>query len=207
MYTLYCRNGAGSQAVEALLAVCGAKTEIAVLDRNPDGSFPEFFHRINPKAEVPTLVLPDHSIMTESAAMMIHIADSYPAAGVSPPLDSAQRPQFLRWMVYLAATLYMSDLRLYYPQRYTTRPGDIDGIKEKAAETMAREFAIFSAAIAEGPFFFGAKMSALDIYAAMLISWAPDMAALFATHSKLKALYDAVTAVPKVKTVWERNRV
>ena len=206
MYTLYCRNGAGSQAVEALLAVCGAKTEIAVLDRNPDGSFPEFFHRINPKAEVPTLVLPDHSIMTESAAMMIHIADSHPAAGMSPALDSAQRPQFLRWMVYLAATLYMSDLRLYYPQRYTPRPGDIEGIKEKATESMAREFAILSDAITEGPFF-GPKISALDIYAAMLISWAPDMTALFAERPKLKALYDAVTAVPEVKAVWERNGV
>ena len=62
--------------------------------------FHEYVHfvvsALYPKAEVPTLVLPDHSIMTESAAMMIHIADSHPAAGMSPALDSAQRPQFLR---------------------------------------------------------------------------------------------------------------
>ena len=59
MYTLYARNGAGSVAVEALLAACGADYKVVVLDRKPDGSFEDFFLAINPKAEVPTLVLPD----------------------------------------------------------------------------------------------------------------------------------------------------
>ena len=71
MYTLYARNGAGSVAVEALLAACGADYKVVVLNRTADGAFEDFFHAINPKAEVPTLVLPDDSVMTESAAMMM----------------------------------------------------------------------------------------------------------------------------------------
>jgi glutathione S-transferase len=205
MFTLYCRNGAGSMAVEALLALCGASYKVVVLDRNPDGSLPEFFHRINPKAEVPTLVLPDDSVMTESAAMMIHIADSFPRAGMAPAVDSPARPQFLRWIVFMATNLYMSDLRLFYPQRYTTRPGECEGIKARAGEMMMEEFAILAAALGTKPFLLGERISAADIYAAMLTSWAPDMGALFARFANLKALYEAVTAVPAIKAVWERN--
>lgn len=49
MYTLYARNQAGSMAVEALLAACGADYKVVVLNRNPDGSFEDFFHAINPR--------------------------------------------------------------------------------------------------------------------------------------------------------------
>ena len=48
MYTLYARNGAGSLAVEALLAACGADYKVIVLNRKPDGSFEDFFLAINP---------------------------------------------------------------------------------------------------------------------------------------------------------------
>ena len=105
MYTLYARNGAGSLAVEALLAACGADYKVIVLNRKPDGSFEDFFLAINPKAEVPTLVLPDGSVMTESAAMMIHICEQHPAAGLAPAPGAPGRAQFLRWQVYLAAAL------------------------------------------------------------------------------------------------------
>lgn len=205
MYTLYCRNGAGSQAVEALLAVCGADYKTVVLDRNPDGSFPDWFHRINPKAEVPALILPDDSVMTESAAMLIHIADSFPDKGYSPRQNSPKRAQFLRWMIYLATTVYMSDLRHFYPQRYTAKPAEADGIKAMAAEMMRKELAIYAAALGDGPFILGNGLSAADIYAAMLITWAPDMGQVFAAHSNLKAMYEAVTAVPAIKAVWQRN--
>lgn len=204
MYKLYARNGAGSVAVEALLSACGADYEVIVLDRKPDGSFEDFFLAINPKAEVPTLVLPDGSVMTESAAMMIHISEHYPHAGLAPLPGEPGRAQFLRWQVYLAAALYGSDLRLFYPQRYTTDAAGAEGVKARAAETMAQEFAIYADALGSKAFMLG-KLSAVDIYAAMLCTWAPDVGALFATHPNLKCMYDAVLENAAVSKVWARN--
>jgi glutathione S-transferase len=204
MYTLYARNGAGSLAVEALLAACGADYKVIVLNRKPDGSFEDFFLAINPKAEVPTLVLPDGSVMTESAAMMIHICEQYPAAGLAPAPGAPGRAQFLRWQVYLAAALYGSDLRLFYPHRFTTDAAGAEGVKARAAETMMQEFAIYADALGEGPFMLG-RLSAVDIYAAMLCSWAPDVGELFATYPNLKRMYDAVVANEAVQKVWARN--
>lgn len=206
MYTLYARNQAGSMAVEALLAACGADYKVEVLNRLPDGSFEAFFHAINPKAEVPTLVLPDGSVMTESAAMMIHICEQFPQAGLAPLPGEAGRAEFLRWQIYLAAALYGSDLRLFYPQRFTTDANGADGVKARAAETMAQEFAIYAKALGDRTFMLG-RFSALDIYAAMLCSWAPDMGELFATHPNLKRMYDAVVANAAVQKVWARNEM
>ena len=206
MYTLYARNGAGSVADEALLAACGADYKVIVLERKPDGAFEDFFIAINPKAEVPTLLLPDGSVMTESAAMMIHIAEQFPQAGMAPAAGQPGRAQFLRWQVYLAAALYGSDLRLFYPQRFTTDPAGAEGVKARAAEMMAQEFSIYAAALGERTFMLG-RFSAVDIYAAMLCTWAPDMGELFATHPNLKRMYDAVLANDAVKKVWARNEM
>jgi glutathione S-transferase len=205
MYTLYCRNTAGSMAPEALLAACGADYKVIVLERMADGSFGAFFHKINPKAEVPTLVLPDDSIMTESAAMMIHLADLHPKAGLAPAIGSPERARFLRWQMFLATQTYQSDLRLFYPERFTVNAAEAAGIKARAEEMMMREFAIYAEALGQGPFLLGERMSAVDIYAAMLCSWAPDVPALFAAHPALKRMYDGVLANDAVRKVWERN--
>ncbi len=96
---------------------------------------------------------------------------------------------------------------MYYPHRFTTSGSETQGIKEHATAMMAHEFAIYADALGAGPFILGQKMSAVDIYAAMLCSWAPSMEDLFAKHPNLKAMYDAVLAVPAIKAVWERNGV
>ena len=206
MYKLYARNGAGSVAVEALLAACGADYEVIVLNRKPDGSFEDFFLAINPKAEVPTLALPDGTVMTESAAMMIHISEQFPKAGLAPQPGEPGRAQFLRWQVYLAAALYGSDLRLFYPQRYTTDPQGAEGVKARAEEMMAHEFAIYAQALGNKTFMLG-KLSAVDIYAAMLCTWAPDMGSLFTKHPNLKRMYEAVLMNDAVRKVWARNEM
>lgn len=207
MFKLYARKGAGSMAIEAMLAQCGAPYQVEDLTRNADGSFPQSLHRINPKGEVPTLILPDDSVMTESAAILIHLGDIFPAAGLAPPIASPLRPRYLRWMVYLATTLYMSDLRMYYPERYTVDAAGAPAIRERAISGMAQEFAIYADALGRGPFILGADMSAADIYAAMLVSWDIDVPAVFAKHPNLKAMYDAVVAHPRIAAVWARNGV
>ena len=205
MYTLYCRKGAGSAAIEAMLAHCCAEYKCIDLDRDAEGAFPGFLHAVNPRAEVPTLILPDDSIMTESAAILILLADIHPAVGLAPAVDDLLRPRYLRWMVYLATTVYMSDLRYYHPHKYTVDGEGAAEIKTRAAEGMVKEFAIYADALGQGPFILGEAMSATDLYAAMLVTWVPDMEALFARHPNLKTMCDGVAAVPAIARVWERN--
>jgi glutathione S-transferase len=120
-------------------------------------------------------------------------------------LALAARAQYLRWMIYLAAAPYTSDLRMYYPQRYSTDPSHAEAIKAKAIVDLARDFDVFAAEMGDGPFVLGNTLSAVDLYAAMLLTWSDDVDALFAKHPKLKRLYDAVAARAAVRKVWDRN--
>ncbi|MEQ1522597.1 MAG: glutathione S-transferase family protein [Aestuariivirga sp.] len=207
MFKLYARPSSGSAAVEALLAECGAAFEIIDILRGPDGTVPRSYLQINPRGEVPTLRLPDNSIMTESAAMMIYLADLHPAAGLAPSVTAPLRGRYLRWMLFFATGVYMADLRMYFPARHSTDASHADAIKAKAIEDMERDYDIFAEALGEGPFILGQSMSAADIYAAMLLSWAPDVAQLFARHGNIKRLYDLVAARPKIAKVWARNEM
>jgi glutathione S-transferase len=205
MYKLYARKAAGSAAVEALLALLNVPFEVIDVPKTEAGSAPMWFLALNPRGEVPALGLPDGSVMTESAAMMIYLADAHPEAGLSPALGTAARAHYLRWIVYLAAAAYPSDLRLFYPDRYSTDPTHAPAIKAKASIDLARDFDVFADEMGPGPFVWGNQLSAADLYAAMLLSWSDDVEGLFAKHPKLKTLSEAVAANAAVRKVWERN--
>jgi glutathione S-transferase len=207
MFKLYARKGAGSAAVEAMLALCGAPFEIVDVPKNPDGSPPEWFVAINPRGEVPTLQLPDGAVMTESAAMMMHLADCYPEAHLAPAVGTAERSQYLRAIVYMAANTYSTDLRMYYPARYSTDPDDAPRIKVKAIADLNNDYDVFNGFLGDGPFVLGQKMTAADVYVAMLISWSEDFVVLSKRLPKLRALYDAVAAHPAVRKAWDRNEM
>lgn len=205
MYTLFARPGAGSAAVEALLAVLNVPHTVKDMPKAADGGPGPELLAVNPRGEVPALRLPDDSIMTESAAMMIHLADGHPEAGLAPAPGTAARAQYLRWMIYLAAAAYPTDLRLYYPDRYSTDPAHAPAVKAKAVIDLNRDFDVLANGMGDGPFILGKAMSAVDIYAAMLVSWSDDMLALCVRHPKLQSLYAAVVQHPAIRKVWDRN--
>jgi glutathione S-transferase len=207
MFTLYASLGAGSVAVEALLAEIGAPYQVVDLKREADGLFPKSFLAINPRGEVPSLRLSDDSVMTESAAMMIYLADLFPAAGLAPAATSSQRPRYLRWLLYFASAVYPADLRYFYGDRYTADPAGGAAVKAQAVKDMARDFDIFAADLGAGPFILGDTFSAADIYAAMLLSWSPDLEALFARHPALRTYYATVAERPRIAPVWTRNEM
>jgi glutathione S-transferase len=202
MFTLYARPGSGSAAVEALLCEVGAEF---VLEDVPRGAVSPDYLKLNPRGEIPTLRLHDDSVMTESAAMMIYLADLFHDAGLAPALKSPQRAAYLRWMLYFASSVYMADLRYFYAGRYSTDASHADAIKVQAALHMERDIEIFAGALGHGPFVLGATFSAVDIYVAMLVSWMPDLDAVCVRHPNIAALYRLVAARPKIAPVWLRN--
>lgn len=199
-YRLYGRPGSGSGVCEAILALTDADADIIDLDRWPEGEPPAELVAVNALGQVPVLVLPDGTIMTESAAITIHLADLFPATGLAPASGS-DRAAYLRWMIYMSANLYMTELRCFYPHRY----GETDSVQVSAKDRRLVEWAVIADALGERPFLAGDRMSAADLYAAMLMSWAEDLDAFVHRFPNLGRLYRRVADVPAVAAVWARH--
>ena len=207
MYELYGRKGAGSMVVEAVLEECAVPYTLREVKRDASRMPPADYLAINPLGQVPALKLPDGSVMTESAAIVLYLADEHSEGRLAPAPGQPLRPHFLRWLVYLAANIYMTDLRIYYCDRFSTRADDAANIKEAAIEAMAREWDVYAAALASKPYMLGEQFSAVDIYAAMLATWNIDVPAFFRKHPNIRASYERVVARPAVARAWLRHAV
>ena len=105
-YTLYGRPGWGSAIVEAQLVWYGLPftvEPVGDLLREPDSR--RKLEKINPLAQVPTLVLPDGTVMSESAAITLLLADITGQDSLVPGPGAPQRAAFLRWLIFIVANI------------------------------------------------------------------------------------------------------
>jgi glutathione S-transferase len=124
--------------------------------------------------------------MSESAAMLVHLTNTNPGAGMAPVMGSAAHAQFLQWIVFLSANVYEAALRFFYAERYSA-DGEAAAaqIKVQALADWSRHFEVLEAALS--PYILGAELSAADHYLHMLAGWYPlDGAALASRFPKLK---------------------
>ena len=169
-YRLYGRQGAGSLAPQMLLEEIGVAYELVWVSKDPAEI--EAFRRISPAAKIPVLVLPDGTVVSESAAILIHLTNAHPAAALAPVVGSSAHAHFLQWMVFLSANTYEAALRFYYPDRYSaTGEADAAPIKRQALADWTSHLEMVHAALS--PFVLGAELSAADHYFHMLASWYP----------------------------------
>jgi glutathione S-transferase len=183
-YRLYARQGAGSLATQMLLEEIGASYELVWVSKAPAEI--EALRRISPAAKIPVLVLPDGTVLLESAAMLIHLTDAYPAASLAPAVGSSVHARFLQWMVFLSANVYEAALRFYYAARYSAA-GEAAAaqIKRQALADWTGHLEIIHAALS--PYVLGAELSAADLYLHMLAGWYPqDDPALASRLPKLR---------------------
>ncbi|GAB5471717.1 MAG: glutathione S-transferase family protein [Rhodospirillales bacterium] len=201
-YTLYWSKSSGAFPVAVMLQAAAAPhdlREIALGEMEQQG---EAFLKVNPRGQVPALVLPDGQVMTESAAICLYLGDRHPECGLLPGLDDPARAQVQRWLIFAATQLYEDDLRIYYPERYTSESAGVPGVKQSALEAFDRHAGLLQEAIAVGPFFLGARMTILDVYLAMLASWHPKATPGAGRFPVFRALSEAVRADPRVAPLW-----
>jgi len=114
-YTLFNRVGSGGHIIEAALHLAEIPFELVLLDSKPGTPLPETFRTTNPWRQVPTLILPDGSTMTETAAMLIDLATRFPDKLLAPAPGTAAHGQFLRWTIFASIDVYEAMLRYNYP--------------------------------------------------------------------------------------------
>lgn len=169
-YRLYARRGAGSLAPQMLLEEIGAAYELVWVGKAPAEI--DALRRISPAGKIPVLVLPDGTVISESAALLIHLTNMHPAAALAPAAGSSAHARFLQWMVYLSANAYEALLRFFYPQRYSAAGEAVAAqIKTQALADWTGHLETVHAALS--PYVLGPALSAADHYLYMLASWYP----------------------------------
>ncbi len=205
MYRLYWSKRTGVIAPQVLLEEIGAEYEIVVVDLEKEANFEPEFLAVNPMAQIPALELSDGTVVTESAAMVLHITDCHPEAQLAPLPGSVESAVFQRWLIFMAASLYTSDLRLFYPDQFTNDANGEDGVMASGRADMDRYFGILNDALDPGPYLLGQIFSAADIYLWMLAGWHPDREKLVEMNPRIKKLTDLVQARPAVARVWAEH--
>lgn len=205
-YTLYGRRGSGSMAVEAALGECGAPFDLIEVPADPTPEQDAAFRAINPRGQVPVLLHPDGTVITESPAILSHLADSFPDARLIPPPGSSARAFHDRWLAFFQANVYEGFLREYYPDRYIADPAQAGSVKAAATAYVGQHFQIFDAVLTDdGPFLLGQRFQIIDLYVWMLCHWT-DRRWLADRCPRVMRLFAAAEARPALAAVSARHR-
>ena len=199
-YTLYNRPGSGGFAVEATLVLMDQPFDYIDVGSQPGEEMPGSFRAINPWGQVPTLILPDGTPMTETGAILTYLAGAYPEARLCPAPWAPAYATFLRWMTFLGANIYEGVLRKSYPARFTDDPNGLDAVRSAAIRRMHEGFLVLESELTTDGFLQD-NLSVADIYLGMLFAWHRQTTDL----TKCEALTHRVAAHPVIAPIWRRN--
>jgi GST-like protein len=205
MYTLYGRPGWGSVLVEAQLVLYGLPfTMETVEDLFASPAARERLERVNPVAQVPTLLLPDGGVMTESAAITLYLAEIAGSDALVPPPGDRLRPRFLRWLIFLIANLYPTFTYADDPARFVTGETAQAAFRDSVDAYAGRLWSMVEQEC-QDPWFLGGRPSALDIYVAVMTRWRPRRPWFAAQCPRLHAVALRTDARPDLAAVWQCN--
>jgi GST-like protein len=208
MYTLYGKKGSGSATTQTALELIGAPyTLIETASWEPNDAFNELL-KLNPLGQIPTLVLPDGSALSESAAILIHLGLSHPESGLLPR-DPGERAQAIRAMVFIAANCYAAISIIDYPERWCQNANDDEKVQERIrAGTRARlhrHWELFADLFPGHPYLSGEDLGALDLLAAVVSKWSGSRQHLQIHRPALHETLMRIEAHPDVAPVFARN--
>lgn len=202
MHKLYGAQGAGSAAVEMALHHAGLQFEVVrAATWEPDSALDEL-GRVNPLRQVPTLVLPSGAVMTESAAILLHLGLVAPP-GRLLPIEPGARAQSIRGLVFIAANCYSAIGICDHPERWTTATDELalEALRQGARAQLHRHWEIFADLFPAAPYLGGSEIGALDMLAVVVSHWSGARAHLAAHRPAFAAVLERIEAHPAVAPV------
>lgn len=204
LHRLLACKGCGSVVVEAAFSLAGVPLEVEEVDYSASSPTRARLLEVNPLGQVPALVLPDGSVLTESLAILHYVNDLEPSVDLIPPPGDATRKAFYRWSMFFMAALYPT-------WTYGDEPGK--WVKDAAAAKQLREStdehrkALWKWVEQEAasPWFLGERLSAIDLYLAAMTRWRPGILWFAKNAPKLTAIAKRASELPEVQPIIARN--
>jgi GST-like protein len=204
--TLYGATASGSIAVESALTLLDIPYTLVEGATWADDDARERVATRNAMRQVPTLVFASGEVMTESAAILMHLADTHPQARLAPPVqDDARRRQYLRWMVYVSSAIYSLHWIKPDVRRIGAPPEARDSVVDAVHERIAFCWAHMDAQLAPGLYLLGDELSVLDLYVTVVSRFGPWRERFYQVAPTMGAVVRRVDAEPRLVDFWARR--
>ena len=205
MIELYGAQASGSIAVEAALTLIGLPYTLIEGATWAQESARERVALVNAMRQVPTLIFPNGEIMTESAAILIDLADRHPAARLAPTIADPRRRQFLRWMVYVSSAIYS----LHWIKPDVRRIGAPESLRDAVVDAVHERIAFcwhnMDAQLTPGRYLIGDGLTVLDLYVTVVSRFGPWRKRFYAAAPKMTPVVRRVDAEPLLADFWARR--
>jgi len=198
MYILYGGDFTRSGLVQWVLDEGGLAYQFRKIDIVTGGNKAPEFLAINPSGLVPVLITPEGEALTETAALMVYLADRHGLTDLAPSPTDALRGQFLSAIFHLASDVQAEMKRFHYPHRFSPRPGDNLKIQDMAkALVISRLTVIAERLAANGPYALGARFSLADAFLSFWVAYL-DREDVFRRLPPIATLYGLARDRPKL---------
>jgi len=130
---------------------------------------PEYL-AINPKARVPALVT-DKGILTETPAMLVYIAQSFPRAQLAPLDDPFFFAEVQAFNSYLCSTLHVAHAHRMRGERWADEPSAIAAMQRKVPDSVGACYHLIEERMLRGPWVMGETYTICDPYLFTIAQW------------------------------------
>jgi glutathione S-transferase len=190
---LYYAPGACSLSPHIALHEAGLAHDLVKVDlRAKKTENGDDFNAINPKGQVPALLLDNGEMLTEGPVIVQAIADQAPGKHLAPAAGSKERYRLQEWLNFITTELHKNFSPLFNP----TIP---DEVKTFFKDRLMGKFKYIDGRLAGHDYLMGEQFTVADGYLLVMLRWADAHKMDLSGLKNLMAFKDRVTARPNVQ--------
>ena len=149
------------------------------------------FLKVNPKGQVPALLLDDNTLLTEGVAIMQYIADSVSDRQLLAPVGTINRYKTLEWLNFIATELHKGFTPLF-------RPDTPEEYKPTVRALLDKKLAYIDESLAGAQWISGSRFTIADAYLFTVLRWAFAVKLDMAGYKNIADYMARVAARPAV---------
>jgi len=190
--------------VELALARIGADYELVRTGLGKAAKDSDEYLAINPTGKLPALLTPEGEILTESAAILLTLAERHPQSGLLPQRRGPARAKAIRWTVFVAGEIYPMIEIVDYPERFVEK-GAAKTLRERARARIRRRWLSVESAITGDPWLDARGPSTADLAIAVVSRWSTGKRWRNSSCPRIEAITNALSRDESTRLVWESH--
>jgi glutathione S-transferase len=155
------------------------------------------YNAINPKTNVPALVMDNGELLTEVAVIAQYVADQAPDKNLVPEAGTLERYRLQEWLNFISSEIHKGCSPLFNPK--------IDDNAKAALMPRLKQRIGYAAAALKNKHFLMGAFTVADAYLFTVLRWAPRLEIDLSPWPVLKDYMERIAARPAVKTAMKEE--